>query len=714
MDALLDHVNPLAGTDSTHAFSSGNTLPLCALPFGMASWTFQTRREGRWLFHPQDRRFDGLRLTHQPSPWIGDYAHLTLMPQAGERLPLLAQRSSSYLPERAVFRPHALQARLLRYGIDLDFAPSARGGLLELAFRDPEEPKRLLFEFFEPDARIERGTAPGELLVATSANSGGVPDNFRQWLRLRLRNGARFGEILQGRDDGQAWGSVELEAAPGADHPIGIALAASFISPDQAALNLEREIGDAPIEEIRARAAAEWEGRLAAARIDASPVQKRVFYTCLYRCLLFPRALGEIDAEGARRHYSPYSGEVCSGPLYADNGFWDTHRALYPLLALLYPKTLEDILEGWLNAYRESGWLPKWASPGHRACMTGTHTDLVFAEAWSKGVPFDLETAWEAIRKNAFETSDHPESKGRVGLDLYQRLGYVPADRVLKSVSRTLEFAYGDYGGAVLAGAAGQAEAAQALRRRSLSYRNLFDPETGFMRARNEDGSWLEPFSPYAWGGPYVEGGPWQWNFAAPHDPGGLAALFGGDEALVACLDAMLEAEPRFETGYYKREIHEMSEMAAVDFGQYAHSNQPVHHVLYLYAAAGAPLKTQRWTRRVCRLLYRDGPNAYPGDEDNGEMSAWYLLSSLGLFPLCPGSGEHVFTTPLHASAQLRSESGWELRLEASGQGEGADYIAGLALDDVPWKRVALPHRQLLETKLLAFQLSPVPTRWLE
>jgi len=441
--------------------------------------------------------------------------------------------------------------------------------------------------------------------------------------------------------------------------------------------------------------------------------QQRTFTSCLYRTQLFPRDFHETGADGELRHFSPYDGKVHSGPLVTDNGFWDTYRTVYPLFSLLSPDRLSTVLEGWLNVYRESGWFPTWASPGHRLCMVGTHADVVIADAVTKGIGgFDVATAYEGIRKHAFEIVEEDTGFGRLGLGDYLALGYVADDRVHHaSASRTLDYAYDDFCISQVAKALGQEEDHAQLTKQAGYWRNVFDPRVGMMRGRNADGSWRTPWDAMEWGGPFVEGGTWQHTWAVPHDPAGLIAAMGGPEAFTAKLEKMLTQEPRFRIGSYGTEIHEMTEMACAGFGQYAQSNQPVHHALYLFACAGRPDRNQYWVRRVLAELY--SPDRLPGDEDNGEMSAWYILSALGLYPLCPGHPSYVLGSPLFPAAHLALPGGKTLTVRATTEAgkplAECPYVHSVTWNGEPWTRLWISHGDLVAGGELHFHLSDTP-----
>lgn len=643
---MLHYVNPLQGTDSRFDLSLGNTLPLIAAPWGMNHWTLQTD-EGTWAFHPDSPKLQGIRLTHQPSPWIGDYGALTFLPFCGPIHVDAKARSSAYRIADTVLHPHYLKAHLLRYNVHIELTPTTRGGIFRMTFSDPGA-ARFLIQPLAGESWIRIEPQARRVIGYTRGNHGGAPSNFACYFVMEL-NCAIDGVIClnqQPQSDLLELAAERVAAAISFKNPSGqieARIATSFISVDQARLNLQREVAHRSFDDIRTHTSKEWERALGRIHAESDDIEQiRTLYSCMYRCHLFPRIFHEQDSSGSLIHYSPYDGKIHSGPLYTDNGFWDTYRTLYPLLCMLDPERVGEMLAGYLNAYQEGGWLPQWASPGYRACMVGTHSDAVLAHAIACGIPgFDYHLAYEAMRKNVTVESD-TDGCGRTGMQEYETLGYLPADHFSHATSRTLDYAYNDWCVAQVARRLGHHEDADLLLRRSQNYRHVFDQKSGFMRGRLSNGSWQEPFDPFTWGGPYIEGGAWQSTWAVPHDPQGLIYLMGGREMFIRRLEQMLSTPPHFNIGTYPIEIHEMTEMALARFGQYAHSNQPVHHVLYLFAAAGAADKTALHVHRVMAELYNSSRRGLPGDEDNGEMSAWYVLSALGRFPLCPGKNEFI------------------------------------------------------------------------
>ena len=637
----LSFVNPLQGTHSDRNFSSGNTLPLVARPWGLHHWTLQTA-DPAWLFHPDHAKLWAIRLTHQPSPWIGDYGSVMIFPYGGENTDKAAARASGYQVGASAIHPHYLKVDLLRYGITLEMSPTERGAIFVFEFHH-DFPPRLGF-FCEGNHEFHWSGGSRQARGISRQNSGAVPPGFGlHWVAELSEVPVKMGKTSDGN---------YLEFSPSLRR-LEMRIAASFISDEVAHHSLKRELAGRGLPEIAEEGAQIWNALLNRISIaSASEEQSKTFYSCLYRCLLFPRLLTEYDPQGRECHYSPYDGHIHDGHLYTDNGFWDTYRTLYPLLTLVYPDMLQKIMEGWLQACRQSQWTPKWPSPGPRDAMIGTHFDSVAADIIMKGVvEWDVDEVFHYLWRDSNVVSEQG-CYGRQNLEDYLRLGYVPSERAGHSVSATLDYAYDDFCVAQVAKFLGREKEERILRQRALSYRNVFDPKVGFMRGRKANGEW-DVFREFSWGGPYVEGGPWQHVFNVPHDPEGLAHLLGGPEKLGHKLDRMLSLPPRFETGGYEEEIHEMTEMAFQPFGQYAHSNQPAHHFLFFYHYAHAPEKLTYWVKRVASELYNSGLSGLPGDEDNGEMSAWYVLVTLGLFPFCPGKPEYVQFQPLVSSARI-------------------------------------------------------------
>lgn len=652
-------VNLLQGTNSTLTFSRGNTLPIAARPFGMAHWTLQSNADTPWMFHPAERRIQGLRCTHQLSPWLSDYGHAAFLPFCGKIDPTSAGRASSYRPEEAKLAPHSLRLHLMRYGIDVELIPTERCALMTAIFSKPDT-AGILFDIpgdNVPD--IQQDIVSQTIGFNSTANAGGTPKGFATYYVLRFAMPWKSVDVKRSKNS--TVGLVRFDAGV---KSLEVRIATSFISFEQAQRNLDNELKDQSSDALRQQGKDVWNKHLLRIRIEGgSPAQQSTFYSCLYRTLLFPRIWHEPDATGAMLHRSPYTGTVTQGVMYADHGYWDVYRAWYPLMTVLFPERLGEILQAWVNSYKEGGWLPQFPCPGYRACMTGSLIDSVFGDAAVKGIKgFDLATAYEGLKKHATQSGNPDAGYGRRGIEEYLRYNYCPADLVSQSAAETVDAAYGDFCIAQVAKALGHEDDYAMFMQRSENWRHLFDPQSKFLRGKKSDGAWLEPFHPITWGDPYVEGSAWQHRWDVPHNFPALMELLGGSTQTVATLEGMLTMPPDFNVGAYGLEIHEMSEMAAVSFGQYAQSNQPVHHVLYLFAVAGRPDRTRYWTQKVMQELY--STDNFPGDEDTGSMAAWFIFNSLGFYPICPGKPEYVLGASLFPRAILELPDGKTLTIE--------------------------------------------------
>ena len=701
----IDKVNCFQGTNSTRLFSRGNTLPIAALPFGMAHWTIQTA-VGRspWFFDPADQRMEGFRCTHQLSPWLDDYGYATLLPFTGNPSPEPAKRASSYRPAETIFKPHFVKLNLRRYGLVAELTPTERGAVLRIEFPEGDS-SGLMIDLPGKDAEFHFERESRVLTGITRANSGGVPDGFATYYVFRFDSALSGFDVKELAD--RKVGVVTF--ARSADRTAIVRIATSFISTEQAARNLEAEISTKPFDQIAGEAHGKWTQTLNRIKVEGgSEEQQRIFYSALYRAALFPRLWHEPDGAGGFHHMSAYSGKVMPGVMYADHGYWDVYRAWYPLMTILDPARLGEILQAWVNASKEGGWLPQFPCPGYRACMTGSLIDSAFGDAAAKDIKgYDVRAAYGALRKHATQVGSPDKGYGRRGIAQYLELGYIPVEDVEQSAVETLDSAYGDFCIAQVARAAGQADDAAMFEKRSQNWRNVFDAKTGFMRGKHRDGAWLEPFDPIVWGSPYVEGSAWQHRFSVPHDVPGLAEGLGGNTPLAEALGAMLRTEPRFKVGVYNEEIHEMSEMAAVNFGQYAHGNQPVHHVLYLFALAGRADRTQYWVRRVLNELY--SADNFAGDEDTGSMGAWFVLSSLGFYPVCPGRASYVLGSPLFDRAVLTLDNGKVTTIEARNNSNERVYVQAVTINGTKHAETEISHRSIVEGSRLVFAMTDKP-----
>jgi len=691
---LLSLVNPMQGTNSTFEFSRGNTLPIVALPFGMAHWTLQSHDRPGWFFEPDSCRFQGVRLTHQLSPWLGDYGYATFLPFRGDPALDAEGRSSSYRPRELEISPAYMKLRLMRYRCLLELVPTARCCVMRFAFEDAGA-TGLLIDLPGESAEASCDVTSGIVTALTHENRGGVASNFAIYLHMEFDR--KIQDFTVKEMKGRRVAVIRFQAEAG--KPIEVRIGTSFLSFDQACANRKQEIGTRSFSAITEAATETWEHALGRVRVEGRTEREhRTFYSCLYRTLLFPRMWHELDSSGNPIHMSPYTGKPESGVLYADHGFWDDYHAWYPMMLLLYPERLSEILQSWVNAYKEGGWIPQFPCPGYRGAMTGSPSDITFGDAAAKGLPgFNLAAAFDGLKKQATEVV-RGFGFGRVSLEPYLRLGYVPSDNGKAGVAETLDYAYGDFCIAQVARALGRQQDADLFLRSSGNWKNIFDSQTKFFRGKLASGAWIEPFDPFAWGGPYVEGAAWQYRFNVPHDPQGLMDAFGGKDEFVNQLEQMFTLPPRFNVGTYQSEIHEMSEMAAVDFGQYAHSNQPVHNVLYLFTLAGRRDRTQHYAHRVLNELY--SPDNFAGDEDTGSMSAWYVLSALGIFAACPGDSKWTLGAPFFDKASVEFANGSTLRIDAH-RTNLAQFMDKVSLNGKPTNGMTVEHADLANAHLV-------------
>lgn len=713
------YVSPLVGTESSFELSTGNTYPAIARPWGMNFWTPQTGKMGDgWQYTYTATRIRGFKQTHQPSPWINDYGQFAIMPVVGKPEFDEERRASWFSHKAEVARPHYYKVYLADYDVTTEVTPTERAAMFRFTFPQNEH-SYVVVDAFDKGSYVHIDPAHRRITGYSTRNSGGVPQNFRNYFVIEFDKPFTYTATVA--DSLLRTGSCEQQA----DHAaavIGFAthrgevvharVASSFISPGQALINLG-ELGNDSFDTLVAKGRDAWNRVLGRVEVDDADTDRlRTFYSCLYRSLLFPRKFYEVDAAGQIVHYSPYNGRVEKGYMYTDTGFWDTFRCLFPLLNLLYPSASAEMQEGFLNAYRESGFFPEWASPGHRGCMVGNNSASVLADAYLKGIRVkDSQTLYQGILHGTTHVHPDVSSTGRLGYEDYNKLGYVPYDAgIHESAARTLEYAYDDWCIYRLACALGRPEKEKKLfAKRAMNYRNLFDPETRLMRGKNRDGQFMKPFSPLKWGDAFTEGNSWHYTWSVFHDPAGLIRLMGGADRFVAMLDSVFAVPPLYDDSYYGFPIHEIREMTVMNMGNYAHGNQPIQHMIYLYNYAAQPWKAQYWLRRVMDTMYTPAPDGYCGDEDNGQTSAWYVFSALGFYPVCPGTDQYVIGSPLFRRATLHLENGRTVRILAPDNSPERCYVQSLTVDGKPYSHNYLTHGMLTSGAELRFGMSASP-----
>ncbi len=730
-ESLADLVNPLMGTDSDYTLSYGNTYPAVAVPWGMNFWSPVSGKMGSgWGYTYHDKKISGIKQTHQPSPWMNDYAAFEIMAETGPVRIKQDERASWFSHKAEESHPYKYKVYLADHDVTAEVVPTSRAAQFRFTFPQSDD-AHIVLDAYNKGSMVTVDPQRRRITGYVRNNSGGVPDNFHNYFVLEFDHdftvSRTWDENWQLHDalkseGGHVGAVVSFKTKKG--EQIGVKVASSFISAEQAERNLTQEIGADGFAQTEAKAKAVWDKELGRVRVsDPSIDNRRTFYSALYRMLQFPRRFYEYDARGQQVHYSPYDGKVHDGPLYTDNGFWDTWRAVFPYFALMYPDVDGEIMQGLVNTYKESGWLPEWASPGHRSVMIGSNSANIIADAYLNGVRgFDVNTLYEAMVKNATTSEGRPRDKkgnvldavGREGVEYYNRLGYVPYDvGINENAARTLEYATADFSLSRLAAALGKTDDARKYAAQAQNYRKLYDPQTGWMRGRNQDGSWETPFNPLKWGDAFTEGNALHYSWSVMQDVRGLAELMGGNKAFEARLDSIFTTPPLFDDSYYGQTIHEIREMQIVDMGQYAHGNQPIQHMIYLYDWVGAPWKTQYHVRDVMRKLYAATPDGYPGDEDNGQTSAWYVFSALGFYPVTPTVGQYAIGSPLFRQVELTMPGGKRLTIEAQNNGPDNVYIQSATLNGRRYDKAWLSRQDLQGGGKLTFVMGPKPnTAW--
>lgn len=721
-ESLIGYVNPLMGTDSEFSLSNGNTYPAIARPWGMNFWTPMTAKMGDgWTYKYDDHTIRGIKQTHQPSPWINDYAAFSLMGVTGNLKYKEDERASWFSHKAEIVKPHYYQVYLADYDINMEVSPTERAAHFRMTFPEADSSYIVLDAFFK-GSKVTIIPEERKIIGYCRNNNGGVPDNFHNYFVAEFDKDFEvyhsWGDQWKlqrntKESEGEHVGAiVGFKTRKGEE--VHVKVASSFISPEQAQITLDREIGEDTFETTKKKAKEAWEQELGRIRIEDESIDDlRTFYSCLYRVLLFPRKFYEYDANNSIHHYSPYNGKVLPGYMFTDNGFWDTFRAVFPFFNLMYPDLNKNIMEGLANTYKESGWLPEWASPGHRDCMIGSNSAPIIADAMSKGVEMNGELLLEAMLKNATVATGRPvNSVGRAGLTEYNALGYVPYDvRIHENVARTLEYAYADFAIASMAERMGKQQLAATYYQKAMNYKNVFDPETRWMRGKNKNGSFQKPFNPLKWGDAFTEGNSLHYTWSVFHDVQGLIDLMGGNEAFVNRLDEVFSMPPDFDASYYGFTIHEIREMQLVNMGNYAHGNQPIQHMIYLYNYAGKPYKTQKQIREVLTKLYAATPDGYCGDEDNGQTSAWYVFSALGFYPVTPVINQYVIGSPLFDKVTIQLSNGNVFKISSSGNNKEAPYIQEASLNKLPYAKTFLSYDTIQKGGTLHFRMGTTPNK---
>ena len=717
----VEYVSPLVGTQSTFELSTGNTYPAIARPWGMNFWTPQTGKMGDgWQYVYTANKIRGFKQTHQPSPWINDYGQFVIMPVVGSPEFDQDKRASWFSHKGEIAKAYYYKVYLAEHDVVTELTPTDRAALFRFTFPENDH-SYIVVDALDKGSYVKVIPEENKIIGYTTKNSGGVPDNFKNYFIIQFDKPFTYKATFA--DGTLSEGNVEQQANH-AGAVIGFKtkkgeivhakVASSFISYEQAAINM-KELGNDSFDTLVQKGKEAWNDVLSKIEVEGGNLdQYRTFYSCLYRSLLFPRKFYELDANGKVVHYSPYNGQVLPGYMYTDTGFWDTFRCLFPFLNLMFPSVNKEMQEGLINTYKESGFFPEWASPGHRGCMVGNNSASVLVDAYMKGVKVeDLKTLYEGLIHGTENVHPKASSTGRLGYEYYNELGYVPYDfKINENAARTLEYAYDDWCIYKLAKDLKRPKKEIDLfAKRAMNYKNLFDKETNLMRGKNKDGKFMAPFSPLKWGDAFTEGNSWHYSWSVFHDPQGLIDLMGGKEVFVQMLDSVFAVPPIFDDSYYGGVIHEIREMTVMNMGNYAHGNQPIQHMIYMYNYAGEPWKAQYWLRQVMNRMYTPGPDGYCGDEDNGQTSAWYVFSALGFYPVCPGTTQYVMGAPLFKKATLHFENGKSLVINAPANSAENFYIKSLKFNGQNYTKNYLDHNDLMKGAVLDIEMDDQPNK---
>lgn len=716
---FVKYVNPLVGSQSKHSLSTGNTYPAIALPWGMNFWTPQTGEMGDgWAYTYDAEKIRGFKQTHQPSPWINDYGQFAIMPVTGKPVFDQNERASWFSHKAEVAQPHYYKVYLADYDVTTEITPTERAAMFRFTFPKSDQ-SYIVIDALDNGSYVKILPDKHTIIGYTTKNSGGVPANFKNYFVIQFDKTITYqgtfanGKLVVNRDEIQEkhTGAV-IGFSTNRGEKVHARVASSFISFDQAYRNLN-ELGARDFDSICRSGRTIWNNVLSRVAVEDTNLDHlRTFYSCLYRSVLFPRSLYEFDSQGNPIHYSPYNGQVLPGYMFTDTGFWDTFRGLFPLLNFLYPSINQKIQAGLVNAYKESGFLPEWASPGHRGCMVGNNSASVVADAYLKGVRgYDIEKLYEAVLHGTENVHPQVSSTGRLGYQYYNKLGYVPCNvNIKENTARTLEYAFDDWSIYKLGQALGRPQKElDVFAKRALNYKNMFDPSTKLMRGKNDNGTFQTPFDPLKWGDAFTEGNSWHYSWSVFHDPQGLIDLMGGTAEFNRMLDSVFLIPPTFDISYYKHIIHEMREMQIMNMGQYAHGNQPIQHMLYLYNYSGQPWKAQAHIRNVMEKLYNANFDGYCGDEDNGQTSAWYVFSALGFYSVCPGSNQYVIGSPLFNKVHINLENGKQISIETENNSDSNVYISSIDLNGNRYDKNYLTHDDLNNGATIRYVMDAQP-----
>lgn len=714
---LVQYVNTLQGTNSTYELSWGNTYPTTAVPYPMNSWSPQTGKNGDgWKYQYSATTIRGFQPTHQCSPWVGDYGVFSLMP-VSELVVDESKRATPFSHDKEIAKPHYYKVTL-ENGITTEFSPTTRSAHFRFSFPAKGD-AFLVLDGYMKTSQVQIDVA-NHRITGYVHNGAFSPKTHKNYFIIQFdkpfvsygtwenrKNTIQKNNLSR---EGEGIGAY-VQFAKGSK--VQAKVSTSYISPEQAEVTMTRELGKHSSVEVTKQAAADvWNQLLNRVLVEGGTEEDmKTFYSCMFRANLFSHKFYEEKEDGSPYYYSPYDEKIHDGYMFTDNGFWDTFRSQFPLTNILHPTMQGQYMQALLDAQEQCGWLPSWSFPSETGGMVGNHSISLLTDAWVKGIrTFDPEKALKAYAHEAMNKGPWGGANGRVRWKDYYQLGYIPYPESMGSTAQTLEYCYDDFCAYQLAKMTGNKFYEEVFARQIYNYKNVYDPSVGFMRGRKLDGSWAD-FDAFEWGGPYCEGNAWHYNWSVFHDVQGLIDLTGGDERFVAKIDSVFALPGIVKYGTYGTKIHEMLEMELAKMGQYAQGNQPIQHMIYLYSYAGQPWKTQYWIRQVMDRLYNSSENGYPGDEDQGGMSSWYVLSALGIYSVCPGTDEYVLGSPKFRKATITMEDGKKFVIEAKGNSKDNVYIQNATLNGKRHTRNYIHYSDIVNGGVLELQMGNQPEK---
>ena len=714
---LVQYVNTLQGTNSTYELSWGNTYPTTAVPYPMNSWSPQTGKNGDgWKYQYSATTIRGFQPTHQCSPWVGDYGVFSLMP-VSELVVDESKRATPFSHDKEIAKPHYYRVTL-ENGITTEFSPTTRSAHFRFSFPAKGD-AFLVLDGYTKTSQVQIDVA-NHRITGYVHNGAFSPKTHKNYFIIQFdkpfvsygtwenrKNTIQKNNLSR---EGEGIGAY-VQFAKGSK--VQAKVSTSYISPEQAEVTMTRELGKHSSVEVTKQAAADvWNQLLNRVLVEGGTEEDmKTFYSCMFRANLFSHKFYEEKEDGSPYYYSPYDEKIHDGYMFTDNGFWDTFRSQFPLTNILHPTMQGQYMQALLDAQEQCGWLPSWSFPSETGGMVGNHSISLLTDAWVKGIrTFDPEKALKAYAHEAMNKGPWGGANGRVRWKDYYQLGYIPYPESMGSTAQTLEYCYDDFCAYQLAKMTGNKFYEEVFARQIYNYKNVYDPSVGFMRGRKLDGSWAD-FDAFEWGGPYCEGNAWHYNWSVFHDVQGLIDLTGGDERFVAKIDSVFALPGIVKYGTYGTKIHEMLEMELAKMGQYAQGNQPIQHMIYLYSYAGQPWKTQYWIRQVMDRLYNSSENGYPGDEDQGGMSSWYVLSALGIYSVCPGTDEYVLGSPKFRKTTITMEDGKKFVIEAKGNSKDNVYIQNATLNGKRHTRNYIHYSDIVNGGVLELQMGNQPEK---